>query len=166
MLTRTAVRISKMENDMSSDIVRHETSRSMKETWAREFSEAIEIPAGAKYIVLSGVGALPSNFDAKPHTVAHFGDTRAQTKSVLDQIAETLGSKGYTLGDVVVVQAIFVGDPANNGKPDYEGFSSVYLDYFGSKTQPNLPTRTRSQVVGLVEPGWLVEITVTAAKMA
>ena len=151
---------------MSSTIVRHETPAAMKEAWAREFSEAIEIPAGAKYIVLSGVGALPSNPDAESHTVAQFGDTRAQTKSVLDQISHILGSKGYTLGDVVAVQAIFVGDPANNGKPDYEGFSSVYLEYFGSTTQPNLPTRTRSQVVGLVEPGWLVEVTVTAAKTA
>ena len=65
---------------MSGAIVRHETPGSMKEAWAREFSDAIEIPAGAKYIVLSGVGALPSNLDAEPHTVAHFGDTRAQTK--------------------------------------------------------------------------------------
>lgn len=151
---------------MSDAIVRHATPGSLTEAWAREFSEAIEIPAGAKYIVLSGVGALPSNLDADPRTVAYFGDTRTQTKSILEQISKTLGSKGYTLDDVVVVQAIFVADPANNGRPDYEGFSSVYLDYFGSQTQPNLPTRTRSQVVGLVEPGWLVEVTVTAAKTA
>lgn len=150
---------------MNADIVRYQTPNSLTKEWARQFSEAIEIPAGARYLVLSGVGALPSNLDADPKSFAHFGDMRTQTRSILDQIAKTLDTKGYTLDDVVVMQAIFVGDPANSGRPDYEGFSSVYLDYFGPKTDNGLPTRTRSQVVGLVEPGWLVEVTVTAAKV-
>jgi enamine deaminase RidA (YjgF/YER057c/UK114 family) len=150
---------------MSDVIVRHRNPMHLEAAWAREFSESIEIPAGAKTIVLSGVGPLPSNFDAEPTTIAHFGDIRTQTRSVLDQIRAILEGKGYGLGDVTVVQALFVADPANNGVPDFEGFSRVYGDYFGSARQPNLPTRTRAQVVRFVEPGWLLEVTVTAAKL-
>lgn len=150
---------------MSDTIVRHRTPAHLEASWAREFSEAIEVPAGAKTITLSGVGALPSNLDAEPHTVSYFGDLQTQTKSVLDQIQQILEGKGYALGDVIAVQALFVADPAKNGAPDYGSFSSVYADYFGSAAQPLLPTRTRAQVVGLVEPGWLVEVTVTAAKV-
>lgn len=150
---------------MSDTIVRYPTPVHLEKLWAREFSEAIELPATAKTLVLSGVGALPSNLDAEPHTVDYFGDIRTQTKSVLDQIQRILEDKGYALEDVIAVQALFVADPANHGAPDYDSFSRVYADYFGSAAQPELPTRTRAQVVGLVEPGWLVEVTVTAAKV-
>lgn len=149
---------------MSDAIVRHHTPEHLEASWAREFSEAIEVPASAKTITLSGVGALPSNLDAEPHTVSYFGDLQTQTKSVLGQIQRILEGKGYALGDVIAVQALFVAEPAKIGAPDYGIFSSVYADYFGS-AQPHLPTRTRAQVVGLVEPGWLVEVTVTAAKI-
>ncbi|WP_175855884.1 Rid family hydrolase [Burkholderia anthina] len=151
---------------MSDVIVRHHTPAHLEASWAREFSEAIEVPASAKTITLSGVGALPSNLDAEPHTVSHFGDLQTQTKSVFDQIQRILEANGYALGDVIAMLALFVAEPATNGPPDYSSFSSVYSDYFGSAAQPHLPTRTRAQVVGLVEPGWLVEVTVTAAKAA
>lgn len=150
---------------MSDVILRHKTPAYLTESWAREFSESIEIPPGARTITLSGVGALPLNLDAEPHTIGHFGNTRTQTKSVLDQISRILEGKGYALGDVVTVQALFVADPANQDEPDFNGFSSVYREYFGSVAQPHLPVRTRAQVVRLVEPGWLVEVTVTAAKV-
>lgn len=150
---------------MSDAIVRHPTPRRLEASWAREFAEAIEVPASARTITLSGVGALPSNLDAEPHSVGYFGDLRTQTRSVFDQIQAILEGKGYALGDVIAVQALFVVEPARTGPPDYGTFSSVYADYFGSPAQPHLPTRTRAQVVGLVEPGWLVEVTVTAAKV-
>ncbi|HEF5872411.1 TPA: hypothetical protein SAY52_003041 [Burkholderia cenocepacia] len=66
---------------------------------------------------------------------------------------------------MITVQALFVAEPEKNGVPDYGSFSNVYAEYFGSAAQPHLPTRTRAQVVGLVEPGWLVEVTVTASKV-
>ncbi|MBZ5794645.1 RidA family protein [Burkholderia contaminans] len=150
---------------MNDAILRHPTPLSIKESWAREFSEAIEVPAGAKTITLSGVGALPFNREAGPRTIEYFGDIQTQTRSVLDQIRQILEAKGYALGDVVTVQALFVADPANDDMPNFDAFSTVYRDYFGSTAQPNLPTRTRAQVVRLVEPGWLVEVTVTAAKV-
>ncbi|WP_175884914.1 Rid family hydrolase [Burkholderia sp. BCC0044] len=150
---------------MNDTIVRHPSPAHLDASWAREFSEAIEVPASARTITLSGVGALPSNLDAAPHTVSYFGDLQTQTKSVFEQIQRTLEAKGYALGDVTAVLALFVAKPATNGAPDYNVFSNVYSDYFGSAAQPNLPTRTRAQVVGLVEPGWLVEVTVTAARV-
>jgi enamine deaminase RidA (YjgF/YER057c/UK114 family) len=59
-------------------------------------------------------------------------------------------------GLLVVVSTLFVADPANGNAPDSERFSSVYIDYFDSTAQPDLPTRTRAQVARLVEPGWPV----------
>lgn len=164
-LTVSCQSVSPLEHLMSDAILRHRTPAHLEASWAREFSEAIEVPASARTITLSGVGALPSNPEAEPHTVSYFGNLQTQTKSVLDQIEGILEGKGYALGDVIAVQALFVAEPGGNGAPDYDSFSSVYADYFGSAAQPHLPTRTRAQVVGLVEPGWLVEVTVTAAKV-
>lgn len=153
------------EISMTNTILRHGTPASLTESWAREFSESIEIPPNAATIVLSGVGALPLNPGAPSDTIEHFGDTRAQTRSIFDQISKILLSRGFSMADIVVMQGLFVADPKNGNRPDYKAFSDVYWEYFGSTQQPHLPTRTRSQIVGLVEPGWLVEVTVTAAKM-
>lgn len=145
-------------------IVRHRNPAHMREGWAREFAEAIEIPAGAATIVLSGVGPAVADVDAEPGTVAAYGDTATQTRSVLQQIEAILRRRSYAVGDIVSMQALIVGDPARGGKPDFDGFSIVYNEYFGTARQPNVPARTRAQVERLVPPGWLVEITVTAAK--
>ena len=40
---------------------------------------------------------------------------------------------------------------------------SAYREFFGTAAQPNRPARSTMQVAGLVDPGWLVEIEVTAA---
>jgi enamine deaminase RidA (YjgF/YER057c/UK114 family) len=39
----------------------------------------------------------------------------------------------------------------------------AYRERFGTAQQPNKPARSTMQVSGLVDPGWLVEIEVTAA---
>ncbi|PZP90769.1 MAG: translation initiation inhibitor [Variovorax paradoxus] len=147
-----------------AQITRHQNPASLTQSWAREFAESIEIPAAARTIVLSGVGPLVADKTATPDTVASYGDTSTQTRSVLAQIEQTLKARGFGLGDIVTMQALIVGDPKKNGEADFQGFSEVYNLHFGTTAQPNVPARTRAQVIRLVPPGWLVEVTVTAAK--
>jgi hypothetical protein len=55
--------------------------------------------------------------------------------------------------------------PEKNGSPVYSIFLRVYSEYFGSAAQLHRLTRTRALIVGFVESGWLVKVTVTAAKV-
>lgn len=157
--------ISIMTSPAEAQIARHKNSAHLTQSWAREFAESIEVPSTARSIVLSGVGPLVANKSAPIDSVAAYGDTETQTKSVLSQIEEILTSKGYAMADVVSMQALIVGDPQKNGEADFKAFSDVYNTYFGTATQPNVPARTRAQVIRLVPPGWLVEVTVVASKL-
>jgi enamine deaminase RidA (YjgF/YER057c/UK114 family) len=47
---------------------------------------------------------------------------------------------------------------------DFDGFMKGYTKFFGTKEQPNLPTRSVIQVAGLANPVWLIEIEVTAIR--
>jgi enamine deaminase RidA (YjgF/YER057c/UK114 family) len=71
---------------------------------------------------------------------------------------------GLSLGDVVKMTVFLVGDPATGGKMDFKGFSEAYAQFFGTAGQPNVVARSTMQVSALVNPGWLVEIEVIAAK--
>jgi enamine deaminase RidA (YjgF/YER057c/UK114 family) len=68
------------------------------------------------------------------------------------------------MGDIVKMQAFLVGDPAKGGKLDFEGFMQGYTQFFGTPAQPNLPARSAMQVAALANPGFLVEIEVTAVR--
>jgi enamine deaminase RidA (YjgF/YER057c/UK114 family) len=68
------------------------------------------------------------------------------------------------MSHLVKLQVFLVGDPALGGRMDNEGFSRAYAEFFGTPEQPHLVTRTRVQVVGLVNPGWLVEIDAIAVR--
>lgn len=152
-------------NTHPHSLVRHLHPASITEPWAREFAEAIEVPVNARQLVLSGVGPQVIDATAPAGSVQAYGDTAAQTLSVIRQIDATLARHGYELGDIVSMQALLVADPLSDGVADFEGFSGVYNQYFGTPAQPNVPARTRAQVIRLVPPGWLVEITVTATKV-
>lgn len=148
----------------TASIVRHLHPASADEPWAGEFAQSIEVPAHARQLILSGVGPKIINAAAEPGTVQAYGDTTQQTLSVIEQIEATLHSHGYTLGDIVTLQALLVAAPDADGVADFAGFSGVYNQYFGTAAQPNVPACTRAQVIRLVPPGWLVEITATAIK--
>ena len=63
------------------------------------------------------------------------------------------------------MQVFLVGDPAKEGKMDFGGFMEGYVKYFGKEAgQMNLPARSTMQVAALANPGWLVEIEVTAVR--
>lgn len=125
---------------------------------------AVEIPATATVVNLSGV--VPSRIDthAAPDSVAAYGDTEAQTISVLKGIEKNLQSLGLKMSDVIKMQVFLVGDPAKGGKMDFAGFMKGYTQFFGTPEHPNLPSRSVFQVAGLAGPGYLVEIEVVAVR--
>jgi enamine deaminase RidA (YjgF/YER057c/UK114 family)/mono/diheme cytochrome c family protein len=124
---------------------------------------AVEVPSTCTTVYLSGV--VPSPIEpAKPaNTVDAYGDTRTQTLSVLKNVERNLKRLNLSMSDVIKMQVFLVGDPAQQGRMDFKGLMEGYTQFFGSKEQPNLPTRSVFQVSGLANPGWLVEIEVTAA---
>lgn len=125
---------------------------------------AIEIPANATLVNFSG--AVPSviHADQDKTSIAAYGDTQAQTVNVLQGIEQSLKSHGLEMRDVVKMQVYLVGDPAKQGKMDFAGFMNGYTQFFGTAQQPLLPTRSVFQVAGLANPGYLVEIEVTAVR--
>jgi len=143
----------------ADDVVRHPLSNP-----GLPILSAVEIPPSKTLVVLSGAGAPVSDPAAPARTLAAYGDTRAQTVGALTGIAGTLKGLGLTLGDVVNMTVFLVGNPAMNGRMDFDGFMEGYRQFFGGPDQPRLPTRSTVQVVGLANPGWLVEIEVTAVR--
>ncbi|PWJ77596.1 enamine deaminase RidA (YjgF/YER057c/UK114 family) [Pseudaminobacter salicylatoxidans] len=144
---------------MAEDVVRHKIPNS-----DFPIARAVEVPAGKTTVYLSG--ATPSVIDekAEKNSIASFGNTKAQTESVLKSIEQNLESLGLKMGDVVKMQVFLIGDPEKDGKMDFAGFMEGYTQFFGTEAQPNLPTRSVFQVAGLANPGWLVEIEVTAVR--
>ena len=101
--------------------------------------------------------------DAPQGSVARFGDTEAQTRSVLGKIETALKGQGLGLGDVVMMRVFLVAPPGQKAM-DFAGMMRGYRAFFGTAAQPLKPARSTMQVAGLVDPGWLVEIEVTAAR--
>ncbi|MBB2201057.1 RidA family protein [Gluconacetobacter tumulisoli] len=124
---------------------------------------AIEVPPGATTIYLSGMGAPPADKSAKPNTLAAYGDTETQVRASLVRIQGELAKLKLTLGDVVQMHIYMVADP-KLGKIDFAGMMKAYTQFFGTPSQPNLPTRSAFEVAHLANPGWLVEIEVTAVR--
>jgi len=129
-------------------------------------AQAVEIPAGQNLVFLSGAGPDIADKSADKDSPAAYGDTKAQTSSTLKKIEDNLKSMGLGMGDVVKMQVFLVGDPALGGKMDFAGLMESYRQFFGTKEQPNLPARSAMKVAGLANPGWLVEIEVTAVRPA
>ena len=141
----------------AADVVRHKIPGS-----DFPIAMAVEVPAGKKLVFLSGAGPAIADKSAKPDSVAAYGDTLAQTVSTLEAIDANLKRLKLEMRDVVKMQVFIVGDPLKDGKIDFAGFMEGYRKYFGGKEQPNLPARSTVKVAGLVNPGWLIEIEVTA----
>lgn len=120
-------------------------------------SSSVTVPAGATTYYISGM--VPSK------TGDSYGNTKQQTENVLKAIEVKLKALGLTMGDVVKMQVFLVGDKNKGGKMDFAGFMEGYTQYFGTKTQPNMPSRSAYQVAALANPDFLVEIEVTAAKI-
>jgi enamine deaminase RidA (YjgF/YER057c/UK114 family) len=124
----------------------------------------VEVPAGSNLVFLSGATPPVADSSQPKDTFAAYGDTRTQTTAVLNTIEARLQSMGLTMKDVVKMQVFLVSDPAKGGKMDFAGMMEAYTQFFGTAEQPNLPSRSAMQVVALANPGFLVEIEVTAVR--
>ena len=144
---------------MAQDVVRHRNPGSNF-----PIAMAVEVPAGATTVMVSGMVPPVADANAPRNSLAMFGDTRTQTANVLLRIEASLKTIGLSLGDVVRMQVFLVGDPGKDGRLDFDGFMAAYVEHFGTTAQPNLPARSVMQVAGLVNRGWLVVIEVTAVR--
>ena len=142
----------------AGEIVRHPIPGS-----SFPIAQAVEIPEDARLVYVSGQGPSVVDKSAPRFIAAAYGNTETQTLSTLASIDDILGRHGLSMGDVVKMQVVLVGDPASGGRMDFTGFMRAYMKHFGTETQPNLPARSAMQVAGLANPGWLVEIEVVAA---
>ena len=127
-------------------------------------AQAVETSADTAIIYHSGTVPGPANPDAERNTREYWGDTEAQTRSVLDRIEASLENLGVGMGDVIKMTVFLVGDPELDGKMDFAGFMRAYTDYFGTEEQPNLPARSALQIAALANEHWLVEIEVIVAR--
>lgn len=129
----------------------------------RAFAVSVAAPASAPIVYISGTVADPADPHAVLGSVERFGDTGAQTRSVLNKIESALAGHGMNLSDIVMMR-IFLVAPPGQQRMDFAGMTRAYLERFGTLAQPNKPARTTVQVAGLVEQGLLVEIEATASK--
>ena len=125
-------------------------------------SASVEVPAGSRLVYISGTVPEAVDEAAPQGSVQRYGDTTAQTRSVLRRIEAQLREHGLGLGDVVMMRVFLVAPPGQD-QMDFAGMMSAYREFFGTEAQPNRPARSTMEVAGLVDPGWLVEIEVTAA---
>lgn len=142
----------------AQDVVRHSAG-------SFPISSAVEVPAGKATVYLSGSVPAVTNPKAAKDSLESYGDTKAQTISVLEQIQQQLKTLGLGMKDVVKMQVFLVGGPENGGKMDFDGFMQGYTQFFGEAAkQPNLPARSAFQIAGLADPAWRVEIEVIAVR--
>ena len=119
------------------------------------YAKHIIIPPGYATIRLPGIipDALPSG---------EWGDTERQAENVFAKIAASLEDAGASEADVVAM-TVYLTAATPGGNMDFAGMMRAYSRHYGNDAQPNRPVRSTVQVAGLVRPGILVEIEVTAA---
>jgi enamine deaminase RidA (YjgF/YER057c/UK114 family) len=126
-------------------------------------SASAEVPAGSRIVYVSGTVPDVADEAAPAGSVERYGDTAAQTRSILRKIDAQLKQHDMGLGDVVMMR-VFLVAPPGQARMDFAGMMSAYRERFGTAGQPDKPARSTMQVAGLVDPGWLVEIEATAAR--
>lgn len=125
-------------------------------------SASAEAPAGSRIVWVSGTVPDVADPAAPAGSVQRFGDTAAQTRSILRKIDRQLAQHEMSLGDIVMMR-VFLVAPPGQARMDFAGMMTAYREFFGTAAQPNKPARSTLQAAGLVDPGWLVEIEATAA---
>lgn len=133
-------------------------------------ASSVTVPAGRTLVFFSGTTPSPANDKAAEGSAEYWGNTEAQTASVLGKIKESLAAQSLTFADVVSMTVYLVADRSKAtreapARMDFDGMMAAYTKHFGPNSgQPNLPTRSTVEVANLVRPGMLVEIEITAAK--
>jgi enamine deaminase RidA (YjgF/YER057c/UK114 family) len=129
----------------------------------KAIATSVATEPGVRVVYVSGTAADPANPGAAAGSIERFGDTETQTRSILNKIEAALVEQGMTLSDIVQMNVFLVAPPAQP-RMDFAGMMRAYQERFGTPGQPNKPARATLQVAGLVDPGWLAEIEVTAVK--
>ena len=144
-------------NALAEDTIRHPIPNS-------DFPilQAVEVPADKTMVYLSGTVPSVINEEADPNSIEAFGTIEEQTVTVMSRIEAQLESLGLGVGDIIKMQAFLVAPEGET--VDFKGFMAGYTQFFGTEEQPNLPVRSAMVVDALVNPGWLVEIEVTAVR--
>ncbi len=124
-----------------------------------------EAPAGSRIVWISGTVPDVVDAAAPAGSVQRYGDTAAQTRSVLRKIQAQLKQHDMDLGDIVMMRVFLVAPPGRE-RMDFAGMMAAYREFFGTPAQPDKPARSTLEAAGLVDPGWLVEIEATAARPA
>lgn len=127
-------------------------------------AQSVQVPGASELVFVSGAVPRPIIDGGDPNDPATYGDTEAQTVSVLQEVQRRLQHLEMDLGDVVMMRAYLVGTPDTGGRMDFAGFMRGYTQFFGTAEQPHLPSRSAFQIAGLARPGWYVEIEVVAAR--
>ena len=117
------------------------------------YAKHIVIPPGYATVRLPGI---------IPDAEAFSGDTEAQAENVFRKIAAALQEAGASEADVVAM-TVYLVKPQGAAGMDFDGMMRAYGRHYGSDAQPNRPVRSTVEVAGLVRPGILVEVEVTAA---
>jgi len=128
-------------------------------------ASSVEVPGGYSTIYVSGMGADPINKSGgkMPTSIEAYGDTETQARSALKKIQATLEGLHLGMADVVRMNVYVVADP-KLGHMDFAGLNKAYKEFYGTASQPVLPARAAIQIAALANPGWLVEIEVTAVR--
>ena len=125
--------------------------------------KGVKVPASTDMYFASGIVAYPKD-DSKPAgDPERFGNTYEQSVSALNRINDYLGEEGLSLKNVVAMKVYVAPDPANDGKPDFQGWFKAYSEFFNNEeVNPNKVARSTIGVYTLVNPDMLIEIEVRA----
>ena len=110
------------------------------------------------FLFVSGTSARRADNTIAGAEADEFGtahlDIREQTKAVLENVRDILGSVGAQLNDVVEITTYLVN------MNDFAGYNEVYAQYFDN----DAPARTTVAVHQLPHPHLLIEIRAMAYK--
>ena len=124
---------------------------------------AANLPTGTSAEVWAG-NTLYVSGSLDPDIKSH-PTTESQTVGLIRDLKRRLEAQGLTLGNVVMMHVYLGGDPARDGKMDFEGMMAGYTQFFGTRDQPNKPARTTVQVVlPAGDRGGLIEIDLIAVR--
>jgi enamine deaminase RidA (YjgF/YER057c/UK114 family) len=129
---------------------------------ASPISSSVLVPPGHGRVYVSGTVPDVADPAAPEGSPARSGDTETQTRSILRKIGNELAAHRLGLNNVVMMRVFLVAPPGQQ-RMDFAGMMRAYREAFGTAAVPEKPARSTMQVAGLVDPGWLVEIEVTAA---
>lgn len=108
------------------------------------------------FLFVSGTSSRRPDNSIAGAQVDEFGattlDIRAQTRAVIENIADILAGAGASLSDVVEISAFLVN------MNDFAGYNAVYGEFFGFDG----PARTTVAVHQLPHPHLLIEIKAVA----